>query len=1041
MTAIGQELKTAAGGRLACVTVEGEPGIGKTRLMLAAQELVESNGFGVLPLAADEELRGPFLLARSLFGCRQANEIAGGSPVAEAALRRSVDALLGRDDPSLADLPGPEKLLRTYDLAAIAVAELAAVRPLAILLDDLQWADEDSLRLLRYVVRSDADSPILIVITVRPEEMAGVGELVNLVADMDRQGLLRRIRVHRFSSAETAVLLRQTLGGEVDPASAATIHGQAEGVPFIVEELGKAYREGGVIRSVDGRWKLTRNAAKLLPSAVKTLIGRRAAHLPEGTRSLLADAGVLGRTFSLRDLRAIRERLDGSVDEEADLAELLGPAMTAGLLVRYPEGSPADFGFPHEQVREFVVDTLPASRRRRIHAAIVELLAGSGEPAPESLPMLAHHARAAGDAEGSARFAIEAAREALSRNAPEEVLRSVELGLPVVSDARDRVKLLLLRDDALDVLHRSAERLEALAEITALADALADPTLSLQLMLRRSAALRDTGDCETAVDVARTVRSRAAAMGDRTLELAAALELGQACLRSPLGEAFVPAIAEIDVDGAEEAFKSALALARELGDERSVAAASRELGAVAMARVRGFYIDMAVAGTLPQNVFEGTPMAAPYMEALGCFQQAVEVYSRLGDRRGLMSAILGLAYATMGADFVVSGAIRRLEEIRRLSGRLTTLATESERVQAELQLLYGIHVRAREFGDPELAISRGAEAHRLARVHGDRSLEFVAAGGVAMASLQVGDIAAVESWLERAADAAVASPTPLRERRLAMWRGRLAARLGDGPRMRAHLERAVELATEQGKPAGICEAQSLLALEAARLGRATSDGELLDVAQDAADRAIALAASLPGHPPWRAKANAALTHVRRAPPERGDPLETALAAMGELQASEQEELFLDIWQACLPPILASGPDEMKVALTGRLTYVLGGVAEHTLDDDIRRRWFETPPQSELVELVGGADAVRAAFRASSPYIAGDALPKATDVDLSSQETELLRLMTEARTDSEIAATLGMTEEQVAHQLAEIVGRLKAPSREAATAFALLQRLV
>jgi DNA-binding CsgD family transcriptional regulator len=163
--------------------------------------------------------------------------------------------------------------------------------------------------------------------------------------------------------------------------------------------------------------------------------------------------------------------------------------------------------------------------------------------------------------------------------------------------------------------------------------------------------------------------------------------------------------------------------------------------------------------------------------------------------------------------------------------------------------------------------------------------------------------------------------------------------------------------------------------------------------------------------------------------------------MADLQASEQEELFLDIWQACLPPIVGSGPAEMSAALTERLTYVLGGVAEHTLSDDIRQRWFATPPQSELVALVGGADAVRTAFRDSSPYLAGDGLPPVSEVDLSSQETELLRLMTEARSDSEIAATLGMTEEQVAHQLAEIVGRLNAPSREAATAFALLQRLV
>ena len=870
--------------------------------------------------------------------------------------------------------------------------------------------------------------------------MAGVGELVNLYADIERSGLLRRIRLHRFTNAETNALLRLALGGDVAPTSAATIHGQAEGVPFIVEELAKAYRESGVIRPVDGTWTLSGNAARLLPSAVRTLIGRRAARLPEQTKALLADAGVLGRSFSLRDLRAIRERLDGSADEDIDLAEQIEPAMAAGLLIRYPEGSPADYGFPHEQVREFVVDSLPATRRRKIHAVIVDLLAGGGEPAPESLPILAHHARAAGDSEASARFAIEAAREALGRNAPEEVLRSVELGLPVVSDARDRVALLLLRDDALDMLHRSTDRLQALTELTALADALADSSLNLQLMLRRSAALRDSGDCETATEVARTVRRRAADMGDRSLELAAALELGQALLRSPIGEAFVPTLSEIDADGAEEAFTSALALARSLGDDRSIAAASRELGAVAMARVRATYIDLYLSGDLPQNVFEHGPLATSYMKALGCFQMALETYSRLGDRHGLMSSILGLAYATMGADFALSGALRRLEEVRRLSGRLTTLATESERIQAELQLLYGIHVRAREFGDPELAISRGEEAYRLARVNGDRSVEFLAAGGMAMSWLQLGDASTAASWLERAAEAAVAAPTPLRERRIEMWRGRLAARLGDGRRMRAHLERAIELASEQGKPAAVCEALALLALEAGRLGHETSDAELLDLAEEAASRTIAMSTSLPGHPPWRAEGNAALTHVRRALPERGDALETARAAMEEIVASEQDELFLDIWHACLPPIIASGDAETVAALTGRLTYVLGGVAEHTIDDDIRRRWFAAPPQSELAERVGGMDAVRAAFRASAPYLAGDGLP-VSQIDLSSQETELLRLMTEARSDGEIAATLGMTEEQVAHQLSEVFGRMNAPSREAATAFALLQRLV
>ena len=701
LAAIRQELATAARGRLACVSIEGEPGIGKTRLLSAAQDLVAAEGFVVVAVAADEELRGPFLVARSIFGCRAVQELPGTTP-AGMAVRRALDALSGLDDPSLAGLPADEKLLRTYDLAAVAVAELAMVRPLAILLDDLQWADVDSLRLLRYVVRSDADRPILMLMSLRPEETAVYNELVTLIADTERLGLLRRLRLHRFTSAETADLLRLVLGGRLDPLSGATIHGQAEGVPFIVEELAKAYRDAGMLNAVDGVWTLARNVSRLVPSAVQTLIQRRAARLPDTTRSLLADAGILGRSFSLHDLSAVMEQLGGPAADEADLAGVLTPAIAAGLLVRYPEGSAADYAFSHEQVRDFVVASLSQQRRRQIHAAIVELMSGSGEPSPESLPMLAQHARAAGKPELSARFALEAAREALGRNAPEEVLRSVELGLPVILEPRDRVTLLLLRDDALGMLHRATDRLQALAEVTALADALGDPGLALQLMLRRAAALRDSGDEDTAAEVAREVRRRAHEMGDRRAELAADLELGQALLRSPLGEAYVPVITEIDPDGAAEAFQSALVLAQALGDDRSLAAATRELGVVAMARLRAAFIAAATSGEIPKNVVLYEPLAVPYMEALGRFQQAIEIYDRLGDRHGLMSSILGLAYTTWGADFRFSGAIRRLEQLRRLTGRVKTLATESERTMAELQLLYGVHVYATEFGGPDL---------------------------------------------------------------------------------------------------------------------------------------------------------------------------------------------------------------------------------------------------------------------------------------------------------------------------------------------------
>src|SRR5206468_6963956 len=101
--AIRQELASAATGRLAGLAVEGEPGIGKTRLLLAAAEMASAAGFTTIAVTADEELRGPFLLARSILGSPEAAQAAG--PEAADALARCLDAMSGQDDPGLANLP------------------------------------------------------------------------------------------------------------------------------------------------------------------------------------------------------------------------------------------------------------------------------------------------------------------------------------------------------------------------------------------------------------------------------------------------------------------------------------------------------------------------------------------------------------------------------------------------------------------------------------------------------------------------------------------------------------------------------------------------------------------------------------------------------------------------------------------------------------------------------------------------------------------------------------------------------------------------
>lgn len=1026
---------------ITAVTLEGEPGIGKTRLLLTAAEMATEEGFTTIAVTADEEIRGPFLVARSIFASPVAIEAAEGTDAAEP-LRRAVDAISGRDEPGLEGLSPDEKLLRTFDLAAVAINALASIRPLAVLVDDVQWADDDSLRLLRYAVRAVPSSPVLLVLSIRPEEMVLVTEAVTLVADMERMGLIRRLRLARFGQVETIEFLQLALGGTVHPPSAATIHAQAEGVPFILDEITHAYRDAGMIQRIDGVWTLAKNAERLVPSAVRTLIQRRGARLPEGARVALAEGAILGRSFSLRDLAAVRAYLGDEEPDSSSLAEDLAPAVATGLLTDAPPDSPADYTFAHEQVREFAASTLSGPRRRAIHGAIVEMLCAGGEPSIQSLPLVAHHALAAGDAERAARFSVDAARAALAARAPEEVLRLVDLGLPAASAPQDRLALLVARDEALEMLRRPADRLDGLAELAALAEALGDTHLELEVSLRRAAVLRLEGDHDRAADLAGRVRKMAADQGDRRAELAACLEVGQALLRSPIGETYAAPGADTDFDAAEEAYGRAEELAGEVGDEPAVAAANRELGVVSLSRARQWFVEQiatnqavslmlrAAGGETPEQILPDLPIAPLLQEATARFKRALGLYERLGDRRGVMTSIIALAYASFGADIHFGPtAARRIEEIRRLSIEMSSMSRESERALAEAQMLYGVHVFARAKVIPDLAVSRGADAHRQARALGDRSLEFSAAGGTAMAYLDLGEVEEAERWLDRAAAAAAASPTPLRARQLELWRGQARAAAGDAEGMRAHLERAVEQATNAGMAPARAEALARLALEAARLGAERDDEELLDLAQRSTTEVKELVPVLPGKPPWGAQADAALARVSLARGDAEGAMAAARSAIGWVMSAHRDDWFPEILTPVGQAVMAGGTEGERAMVQTFVTSMLAFAAQRTLDEDLRVRWFRGPVGRALTALVGSSEAGFEGRGGEGPS------------GLAQEDQRLLRLLTQGLTNREIAERLEVPEAQLLARLAGLYSKIGASSRADATAFAFRERVV
>ena len=587
------------------------------------------------------------------------------------------------------------------------------------------------------------------------------------------------------------------------------------------------------------------------------------------------------------------------------------------------------------------------------------------------------------------------------------------------------------------MLRRSSERILGLAELGALSEALGDPALEFDVQLRRAAALRMARDDDAAAELARRVATRAAQRGDAAIELRANLELGQALLRTALGETFSAAGSEVDEPGAEAAYRRAVELAEQVGDDRSLAAALRELGMLRNSGTRAWFAEAYRSGALfdvaarvtggetVEEVLAGLPVAAQAREGKALLERALGIFEQLGDRTGVMSTVIAMAYGSYGATIHLSSSARHLEEIRRVTARLTEFVTESERARQELQMLFGVHVYARAKIVPDLMLSRGEEAHRAARLLGDQATEFHAAGGVALSHLQLGDVDEAERWIGLAASVASSAPSPTRAWQLETWRGMARAVADDADGMRRHLETAIELATSQGRASARCETLARLAIEAARLGASAGDAELLGLAERSAVAAKDIVRQLPGHPVWAAQAEAVLATVAMFRGDVSTAVVAAQSAIELLRAAENDDANLDILIPIARAMFAGGPAEAKEFVSGYLRIVLARIAQGTLDEGIRVRWLRGPLGRELVELAGSFDA-GAPSTAPGPFDA----PGIDDVD-----RRLLHLLTEGNTNAEMAEKVGLTEEEVGLQLARLLARLGVSNRAEATSLA------
>jgi DNA-binding SARP family transcriptional activator/tetratricopeptide (TPR) repeat protein len=457
----------ARAGNRRLVFVAGEPGIGKTRL---AQEFVHA-------ARADGTV---------LYAACQEEALVSYQPFVEALRNAGIDWTRVAPTPGMNELarlipelpvqpeaPDGDAELRRYRLfeaASSLLEEVAARAPLALVLDDLHWADRGTLGLLRHVARAPRESALLIVGTYRDAEVRPAHPLAELLADLRRDRLVGRIALDGLTERDVGALIATHAGHPAPLSLVGAVHEHTDGNPFFVEEVLRHLIETGVVYERGGRWTSALTPDEIgVPEGVKEVLARRLSRLSDPCRSVLAAAAVLGREFSFDVLGAM---VGG---EEDALIAAVEEALEAQLIVDLDEA----YGFTHALVRQTLYEGISAPRRRRLHAqAAAAIEQTHGE---QQLAALARHQRlagSAGDAAKAIRCSVAAGRQAAARFAWEDAAEHWDGAVAVMARLggleRERADLLVALGDLMVVVGDLGRQIAYLEQALALNERLGD---------------------------------------------------------------------------------------------------------------------------------------------------------------------------------------------------------------------------------------------------------------------------------------------------------------------------------------------------------------------------------------------------------------------------------------------------------------------------------------------------------------------------------------------------------------------------------------
>lgn len=380
-------LAAALGGAGQVVLLHGEPGIGKTRLLRELAVRAAATGAGCQwGRAPEQEGAPPYWSWQQAFG---------------------LDALA---------FGGTDRFL-AFEAAAQQVIAAGEPAGSLVVLDDLHWADPDSVALFLHVAQAIESSRVLLVGAYRDTE-AGRADVPRSLAPLAGRDWVTHVRLTGLTDAAVAAQLAAQTGAPVDDEVVRTVVRRTHGNPFFVAELGRMLGDG---------------EQAPLPDAVRAAVERRLAALPDGARPLLVAAAVVGNAGDPALLAAVTARSGAAVLDDVDTLRGAGLLDERGAIV-------------HDLVAEAARAAVPSRRLSSLHHAAAAYLAGRAD-AEGRADAIASHLFAAlplADAGAAVQWAERAARQALGRLAWKHAAALLEHAAAVADDRRARGRLLRL---------------------------------------------------------------------------------------------------------------------------------------------------------------------------------------------------------------------------------------------------------------------------------------------------------------------------------------------------------------------------------------------------------------------------------------------------------------------------------------------------------------------------------------------------------------------------------------------------------------------